>query len=741
MSDITSILGSPSRVGMPAAFGDVNAAAVSGLGPVPSDVNAAAVGGMNFGGPDGKMMPRMISDVPPATRALVAEKIDMIKAAKHFHKPAIDTMREDMKFAAGDMWAIAKNGLSSYSEEAYTANLVLSHLRNRTASLYARNPTAVAKVRERLRYPIWDGKAETLEVAKILAQSGDPFGAQIVAEAQAGLQEQLMMTKLGKTLELLFKHSMTENFFKLHAKQLIRRVLTCGVGYIKIGYQFPGVAQPDSQAMEDDLKMMARFASIMADIHDGEADLNSARGAEMAIMQKRGLTEVGLREGVVYNFPAATALIIDPACRYLKGFIGARWVAEEFGNLTVDMVKDIFGVDVGASALKSSNNSQNSAPRSDGWPKNFMNPAASNAPGAQTVTVWQLLDKGTGIEYWLCDGHPDFLRPPAAPLIAHENFFPWTAISFNDIEHDEQLFPPSDVRLMVHPQAEYNRSREALRQHRIANRPKYVSAAGKLEDEDLKNLSSANDHDIIGIVGMSPGDRVQDLFQAVQHAPIDASVYSTDYVNDDIERVVGSQSADLGAATGDTTATEASIAASSRSVTTSSQIDDVDEFLTTVARNASQIMLAHMSRERVAAVVGPGAVWPEFSRAEIREEVYLEIQAASSGRPNKAADLANFERVLPFVMQIPGINPIELLKELLRRLDDQLDIERFIIPQGLSITAQNSAMGTRGEPGAVPPGAGPEAQGPAGAAGGQPAQGRARAETPEGGPQAAMPPG
>lgn len=724
MNDIAAILSSPAGAAFQNTVG-VNAAAVGGIGPE------------TYGGDDGKMMARMVADVPPATRALVSEKIEMIKAAKTFHKAAFDTMREDMKFAAGDMWAIARNGLSTYSEEAYTANLVLSHLRNRTASLYARNPTAVARVRERMRYQIWDGKAETLEIAKILAQSEDPFGAQIVAEAQAGLQEQMMMTKLGKTLELLFKNALSENAFKLHAKQLIRRVLTCGVGYVKVGYQFPGVSQPDSQTMPDDLKMMTRFASILADIHDGEADMNSARGAEMAIMQRRGLSEVGLREGIVFNFPTATAIIPDPACRYLKGFVGAGWAAEEFGNMTVDMVKDIFGVDVGATALKSSGVATTPSARSDGWPKGFMNPAGSNAPGAQTVTVWQLLEKRTGIEYWLCDGHPDFLREPGAPLVAHEHFFPWTAITFNDIEHDEQLYPPSDVRLMIHPQAEYNRSREALRQHRIANRPKYVTAAGKLEDQDLTNLSAADDHDIIAIAGMSPGDRVQDLFMAVQHAPIDASVYTTDYVNDDIERVVGSQSADLGAATGDTTATEASIAASSRSVTTGSQVDDVDEFLSAISRAVSQTLLAHMPKERVREIVGPGAVWPEFSRAEIRDEIYLEIQAASSGRPNKAADLANFERVLPFVLQIPGINPTELLKELLRRLDDQLDVERFIIPQGLSITAQNSAAGGAGDPGSLaPPGAGPEAQGAEGANGGGPAQPPGTNE----GPQAAMPP-
>ena len=56
------------------------------------------------------------------------------------------------------------------------------------------------------------------------------------------------------------------------------------------------------------------------------------------------------------------------------------------------------------------------------------------------------------------------------------------------------------------------------------------------------------------------------------------------------------------------------------------------------------------------------------------EEVYLESEAGSTGKPNRAAELANIERIMPFLLQIPGIDPKWLAKELLKRLDDNLDL-------------------------------------------------------------------
>src|SRR3546814_13935428 len=53
-------------------------------------------------------------------------------------------------------------------------------------------------------------------------------------------------------------------------------------------------------------------------------------------------------------------------------------------------------------------------------------------------------------------------------------------------------------------------------------------------------------------------------------------------------------------------------------------------------------------------MAGEGAVWPALSREDVISEIFLTVKAGSSGRPNKAAEIANRERAFPFIVQLPG---------------------------------------------------------------------------------------
>jgi hypothetical protein len=117
-----------------------------------------------------------------------------------------------------------------------------------------------------------------------------------------------------------------------------------------------------------------------------------------------------------------------------------------------------------------------------------------------------------------------------------------------------------------------------------------------------------------------------------------------------------------------------------------------------------------MSEEMVKQVVGPGAMWPTLTKAEVSRELYLEVEAGSSGRPNQAQQLQNFERLAPILMQLPGVKPQFLAKEAIRRMDDKLDVDEAVAEGLPSITSMNG--------GKMPGQAGqgdPNAQGPQGA--------------------------
>jgi len=176
-------------------------------------------------------------------------------------------------------------------------------------------------------------------------------------------------------------------------------------------------------------------------------------------------------------------------------------------------------------------------------------------------------------------------------------------------------------------------------------------------------------------------------------------------VYEDILRTTGIQEANLGG-TSNTTATQSQIAEGSRMTSMGSNIDDLNDLLTQLARNGGQILLREMSQERVKQVVGQGAVWPANPEAQnVANEILLEIEAGSMGRPNQAQEIANAQRLYPLLIQLPGIDPEFLAKDVLRRLDDRLDLTEAFKSALPSIIAMNGAAGG-GAPGPTMPGAG-----------------------------------
>jgi hypothetical protein len=348
--------------------------------------------------------------------------------------------------------------------------------------------------------------------------------------------------------------------------------------------------------------------------------------------------------------------------------------------------------------------------------------------------VWEIYNKPDGLVYLICDGYPDFLTEPAAPDVYLERFFPWFPFVVNEVYDDKHVYPPSDVRLLMDMQLELNRARQGLREQRRANRPRTYTRRGALSENDKANIQAAKANAIIELDGMQPGEKVEDVLQNGKPVNLDPSLYDTGPAFEDVLRVVGAQEANLGGTSG-ATATESSIAEGSRMSSVSSTIDDLDEFLTELARSAGQVLLLETQVETVREVVGPGAVWPDLRREQVAKEIYLEIEAASTGRPNRAAETQSAQQVYPLLMQIPGLSPEWLARELLRRMDDRLDLTDAFAAGMPSIQSLNRM----GQMTAAQPGQDPNAQGGEGggnAPGTKPAQVNAapRPDAPGAGP-------
>ncbi|MGZ5987568.1 MAG: hypothetical protein ACXWLZ_00830, partial [Rhizomicrobium sp.] len=152
-----------------------------------------------------------------------------------------------------------------------------------------------------------------------------------------------------------------------------------------------------------------------------------------------------------------------------------------------------------------------------------------------------------------------------------------------------------------------------------------------------------------------------------------------------------------------------------------------------LARAMGQLLLTELSKDTVIEIAGPGAVWPDLppSREEIVKDLILEVEAGSSGRPNNAATLANYERAMPWLSMLPGVNPAPLAKKGLKALD--IDADDMIIEGAPSIQAINQMAGQQN----MHAGAGPNA--PQNQGGQGDSNGKQPEQPNEPGPQPAFP--
>lgn len=633
------------------------------------------------------------------------------RTARKKQEGAFSEMRESMKFASGFQWP----GQKSRKDNRYVANWVLREVNSKVAALYAKNPKAEFSRRARLDFALYDGKMESLMGPLQMAQQ-HPMGLAalpieqraMLLDFQHGVMEREKIKRQGKTLEILFQYQMDEQDeeegeFKLQFKQMVRRTVISKVGYLRVAFVRDQDMLVTSSGLGNTITNRAlQIKKISDEAQEGKLDRTDKQLEELNSLAI-GLTGTminnpgtfGQNERLVYDCIPSTSVLVDPRCRALKGFIGAKWIAIEY-HVARNDVNAVFQCDI--KGKTPTNASQGSGDSSIN--EAALNQGKTPEPGEEILTVWEILDKETRTHFYICDSHADFLSEPEFLEPAVRGFWPIYALTFNDIEADvdsgQTPFPPSDVELLMHPQKEYNRSRHELKRHRIANRPRWMGPNGILSSEDMDNLSNADTNDFVPLQNIPQGLKPSDVFTPFPTKPIEPTVYDTAPQLQDAQLTTGNPSESIGIDKNDT-ATGKTITEQNRLTVTSSNVDDVDDCLTWLARVSAEMMIQGFSPMTVMNLVGPGAVWPQTPQDKqmLLAAVTLVTKAGSSGRPNKRVDLANWQIAAP-VLQAAGANPQFMVRETLHRLDDNIEPEEAFpllptAPQTLGQSAANQS--------------------------------------------------
>ena len=624
-----------------------------------------------------------------AEKAAVQQWTSRIKRAKEKWKKDFKRMRDNMNFAAGLQW----DGQKEMVTKKYVANITNREVNAKVAQLYAKNPTAEYQRRPRLDFQIYDGKLEN--VAQLVAMAGqNPMGMMAMPpQAQAlmldfahGMQERQLIDKVGKTLEILFQYCIDEQNnengdFVIQMKKAVRQCVTTGVAYCGVAYVNDADALVTSTGVADTTINRAKMVKqLLEKVEKGELNENSPNWQQLRnLMSALGqdvtqqLQQPDINERLVFDFIPSTSIIPDPKCRSLKGFIGAHWIVQEF-CLPINDVKSLFecpDLSTATSKAHQPGKGEDQGSRQSATPKD---------ESEQEVTLWRLLNKKDKTECWLVDGYKCYVQKPEHFDMATRGFWPIEALTFNDVEIEEGLdatiFPPSDVQLMWSAQREWNRSRNELVKHRKANAPGWITIKGMLTRDDKTNLEEAPTNGVTELEGVPLGTPLEKIFTPRPHAPIEGSLYDTTPLAGDIQATTGG-SGQMPPSRGHQTATAQTVEQQQKMSVTDSNVDDLDKFLSGLAAKAGELILMNFQIETVKRIAGPGAVIPQMgqNREDFVNQIFLTTKAASSGRPNKAIELRNWQIVGPMLQQL-GANPQFLVRETLRRLDDQLDPEQ-----------------------------------------------------------------
>lgn len=659
--------------------------------------------------------------ISESRRGLVKDLTEWLRDTRTFWQPVFDRMRDNMKYAGGDQWQDGRKC------EKYQVNFVQRLLNQQVSTIYAQDPTVTIERKPRMDHTVWDGTMEALTNAKAEIEQAaltamdtgaaggpvpapPPVAAAIIKDYAMGLQRKKMTDKIGETLKLLIEFERDEQKpdFNSQMKSLVLREKVTGAGFLGVKFQsetdvVPTINVVNTGIVEQMQAIQGKAKALLEDLHYSKDD---PCHEELRLMveglakQLQNPEAKVLRQGIVYDFKPTTSILVDPCCRQLQEFVGANRVAEVM-YVPPEYVLTQWQVDVkrDGTVRYGEDGGEVTVPAKTRLATQGRQDVAGDWPEGAKVCVAIIYDKQAQMQYTICDGYEDFLEEPDAPWPPVKGFWPLVALKLrrieverNDPEQGLTIYGQSDVDLVRPQQDEMNRCQEALRAHRIGNRPGYLYHADTISGPEANAIGNMPANTGIGLSKIPPGTDLRSLIIPKPTVPVDPALYEKQGVMQDVLLVSGAQASNLGQQMPDEKATGQAIGEQSRIQGVSSEVDEQDKFLTDTMRISGEMLLQGMDEATVRAKVGIGAVWPTAWRGDnpdpnvitvndCLEQMVIKIEAASSGRPNQALDIANFEKMQPMLLamaQAMGLPLEPLLRHAAKIMGFKFDLDEWL---------------------------------------------------------------
>lgn len=505
------------------------------------------------------------------------------------------------------------------------------------------------------------------------------------------------------TMKIVIRRLWKDARLKKAVRKALRSSLSIGPGWIK---SIMVTQSKNDPIVEKDLNdaqdNMARLMSTRKEIKEDDGLTQDERdvlkqNAELLIESLTNKLEVIIRRGLALDFVRGEDVQVSLDVSELSDYLDANWVANQmfvekndvrgmFDRLTQEDMQDAkvyyqrkVNDDGGAPA---SNLTADDAEK-------FQQSTETDGDEVPFVRVIEFWDKRDNHIKTMVDGVNRWAREPYQPPYATSRFYPYFLIALFEVDGDRH--PQSLSGRLDKLQDEYASTRSAGRLARSRSIPGTIFDAGTISPDDIKKIEGAVEQEYVGVQPIA-GGKLSDSFAEKPVGRYDPRIYDTSQTVRDMERISGVQEA-LSQAGGQKTATEANIEQQGFASRTGADRDTQEGMLTDFAQYTAELAIQALPYDFVAKIAGDLAFWPEgMDFEDVVTQINLDIEAGSTGAPNKEAERQSWSVVMPLIRetmiiiqqaQATGNIPLaealtELLEETMQRMGDRTNLDRFL---------------------------------------------------------------
>lgn len=520
---------------------------------------------------------------------------------------------------------------------------------------------------------------------------------------QAGKTPDADSELFADTMKIVIRRLWKDGRLKKGVRKALRSSLSIGPGWIKgimvtQSKNDPLVEKDLNDAQDNMARLMATRKEIKEDdgLTQDERDVLK-QNAELLIESLTNKLEVVVRRGMALDFVRGEDVQVSLDVSELSDYLDANWVANQmfvekndvrgmFDRLTQENMQDakIYyqrKINDDPGALSGDVTADDA--------ENFTQSTETDGDEVPFVRVIEFWDKRDGHIKTMVDGVSRWARVPYQPPYATSRFYPYFLIALFEVDGDRH--PQSLSGRLDKLQDEYASTRSSGRLARSRSIPGTIFDSGTIDVEDIKKIEAAVEQEYVGVRPIA-GGKLSDSFAPKPVGNYDPRIYDTSQTVRDMERISGVQEA-LSQAGGQKTATEANIEKEGFASRTGADRDTQEGMLTDLAQYTAELAIQALPHEYVVKIAGDLAFWPEgLDFEDVVTQINIDIEAGSTGAPNKEAERQSWSVVMPLIRetmiiiqqaQATGNIPLaealtELLEETMQRMGDRTNLDRFL---------------------------------------------------------------